>query len=103
MAIVFGSAVRGAGDTRFSLLLSATCSIALLLAPTFAVWYWFGGNVYLCWSVCTVFVIVLGIGFFWRFQAGHWMTMQVIENEAEEVLPEESAASVAGLAAEHST
>jgi MATE family multidrug resistance protein len=92
IAIVFGSAVRGAGDTRFSFLYTLATSWSLMLLPTFLVWWLYGGNLLASWWACTVYVIVLGIGFLLRFQAGRWKTMSVIERLPR---PSETAAEVA--------
>ena len=82
MAIIFGSAVRGAGDTMFSLLFTVTCGWLLMVMPTL----WIvqqGGSLYQCWTACTSFVIVIGLGFLARFLHGKWKSMQVIEREGE--------------------
>ena len=83
MAIVFGSAVRGAGDTRFSLVFSCLSGWSLMVVPTFAVWFWYGGSLVASWTACTAYIIVLGVGFLIRFQTGQWQTMRVIETDAE--------------------
>ena len=58
--IVFGSAVRGAGDTRFSLWFTVVTAWLLMVLPT--VWIvQRGGNLYHCWAACTGFILVLGI------------------------------------------
>ncbi|MEX1231095.1 MAG: MATE family efflux transporter [Planctomycetaceae bacterium] len=79
MAIVFGSAIRGAGDTRFSLWYSLFAGWVVMVLPTYIAWKYFGGNLITSWSACSAFVIVLGIGFMTRFQLGHWKSMRVIE------------------------
>ncbi len=82
MAIVFGSAVRGAGDTLFSLVFSVACGWFLMVIPAYlAVQYGFG--LHGCWLAVTVTVLVMGIGFLIRFQLGYWKTMKVIESPAE--------------------
>jgi len=93
MAIIFGSAVRGAGDTRFSLMFTFLTSWSLMLLPTFVAWLTVGLNLAVGWSACTLYVIVLGVGFVLRFQAGRWKSMRIIENDpvrtprADESLP----------------
>lgn len=80
MAIVFGAAIRGAGDTRFSLIFTVVTAWTLMVLPT--VWILRNdGGLYACWAACTGFVLVLGIGFLLRFQQGRWKTMRVIEPE----------------------
>lgn len=84
MAIVFGSAVRGAGDTRFALLFSFASCWLLMVGPTWWLWHFKGGSLLGSWWACSVYVLVLGLGFLARFQAGHWKTMSVIEAVAIE-------------------
>jgi MATE family multidrug resistance protein len=96
MLIVFSSAVRGAGDTRFSLIFIFVGAWSLMVLPTFIVSKYYGGNLWLSWSACTTYIVVVGIGFLARFQLGKWKTMRVIESsltdepdsEAAETLPD---------------
>ena len=81
MAIVFGSAVRGAGDTRFSLLFGFACCWVIMVLPTFIVWNWYGGDLMVSWTACTMCIVVMGFGFLVRFQMGRWTTMRVIEDQ----------------------
>jgi MATE family multidrug resistance protein len=83
MVIVFSFAIRGAGDTRFALLFSCFVAWTVMVLPTWISIRWFGGGLHACWWFCTIYIIVLGIGFFARFQAGHWKKMRVIEPTAE--------------------
>ncbi len=78
MAIVFGSAIRGAGDTWFSLVFSMCCGWLLMVVPS--VWAVRNGwGLHGCWMAVSATVIVMGIGFLIRFQRGRWKTMKVIE------------------------
>ena len=79
MAIVFSSAVRGAGDTRFSLIFTFVAAWSLMVLPTFIVSVYYGGNLWLSWSALTTYIVVIGLGFLARFQLGKWKTMRVIE------------------------
>ncbi len=79
MGIVFGFAIRGAGDTRFALWFSCVCAWMLMVLPTVVALTWFRGGLNACWWFCTIYIIVLGCGFFARFLAGHWKSMKVIE------------------------
>jgi len=85
MAIIFGSAIRGAGDTLFSLVFSVTSGWLLMVLPT--VWIiQQEGTLYQCWAAITAAVIVMGLGFLARFLYGKWKTMRIIE--AAPALPE---------------
>lgn len=82
MAIVYGSAVRGAGDSYFSMVFTVASGWALMVMPTL----WLirnGGDLYQCWAACSVFVVWLGMGFLFRFRQGHWKSMRVIEHHDE--------------------
>lgn len=79
MTIVFGSAVRGAGDTRFALLLTAATGWMLMVVPTWLAWQYTAAPMFWAWTAGTVNVIALGLGFLLRFHGGQWRDMRVIE------------------------
>lgn len=76
--IIFASALKGAGDTRFVMIVPATLSWMIMVLPTyFAVKYkW---SLYVAWTFVTVFVCVLAVVFLLRFLGGKWKQMRVIE------------------------
>ena len=79
MAIVFSSATRGAGDTRFALAFTVTAGALLLVLPTYVA-DWLGNRgLAIPWTAATVFIAVLGLGYLWRFVGGRWKSMRVIE------------------------
>jgi len=78
MALLFGSATRGAGDTRFAVLFTLSSGVLCLVLPTWALMT-AGGGLIAAWLAVTLFVCVLGIGFLLRFLQGKWKTMRVIE------------------------
>lgn len=80
MGIVFGFAIRGAGDTKFALVFSCVSAWTLMVMPTAVSLIWYGGSLRASWWFCTIYILVLGIGFLARFQAGHWKSMKVIED-----------------------
>jgi MATE family multidrug resistance protein len=88
MAIVFGSAVRGAGDTRFSLILLAGSAWTLMVLPTAVACIFFESNLVVCWTACSVYVMVMGVGFLLRFLTGRWKSMRVIEDLSAGSRPE---------------
>lgn len=67
LAIVFGSAIRGAGDTRFSMIFTLICVLALLIAPTVILFGWYKPTLSMCWAYCSVYIMVMGLGFMFRF------------------------------------
>lgn len=82
MTIVFGGAIRGAGDTLFALLYLTATSFLLMVVPTYVAHYYWHAGLLAAWTSATAFIVALGLGFLLRFQGGRWKTMRVIEQEA---------------------
>lgn len=78
--VVFGSAIRGAGDTKFCMIFSLVTGWAIMVIPTFLIWMYADDKLFGSWTACTTYIGVLGIGYLIRFQAGHWKKMRVIED-----------------------
>jgi MATE family multidrug resistance protein len=83
MAIIFGAAIRGAGDTQFSMWFLLLTSWPIMVLPT-----WLMAqdtqhrfSVAACWVPVTLYIVVLGFGFWLRYRAGHWRSMRVIDDE----------------------
>lgn len=88
MAIVFGSAIRAAGDTIFSMIVTFACAWGLLVLPTYLTWQYFGKNherelLFWSWIWCSIYVTTLGFIYVARFAGGRWKQMSVIEPQAE--------------------
>ncbi|HEY0984583.1 MULTISPECIES: MATE family efflux transporter [unclassified Schlesneria] len=80
MAIIFGSAIRAAGDTVFSMIVTCVCAWGLLVIPTYLTWEFYGKSLILSWVWCSVYVITLGFVFLARFVNGRWMTMSIMDH-----------------------
>lgn len=80
MNIVFSSAIKGAGDTRYVMISSVILSWTLMVIPSYIVSVVFDGGIYTVWAFATLYITILGIVFMFRFLAGKWKTMRVIEN-----------------------
>ena len=81
-AIVFVSAIKGAGDTRF-ILMTTFCTSPL---PVLAAWIgvaWFGLGILWCWVVITAWICLMGMIYLARFLGGRWRTMRVIEPQVD--------------------
>ncbi|NUQ64502.1 MAG: MATE family efflux transporter [Pirellulales bacterium] len=78
MTIVFASAIKGAGDTRFILWNTIVVSPGPVLV-TWAGVRWFGLGLVWCWIVVTAWICVLGVIYLGRFLQGRWREMRVIE------------------------
>ena len=77
--MIFVSAIKGAGDTRFVLAVSAVMASALAGLSWLGVEVWNFG-IHGCWMIITGWVWILGVTFLWRFLQGKWRTMRVIES-----------------------
>jgi MATE family multidrug resistance protein len=80
MNIIFCSAIKGAGDTKFVMNISVMLSIVGLLVPTYLAVIVFDYGLMVSWTLATSYVILLGITFFLRFLNGKWKNMRVIES-----------------------
>jgi multidrug resistance protein, MATE family len=79
MNIIFASALRGAGDTRYIVYVMGAVSLGVLVVPSYVALAICHGSLYAAWIICSVYVIVLGFAFLIRFLSGRWKTMRVIE------------------------
>ncbi|MCA9018166.1 MAG: MATE family efflux transporter, partial [Planctomycetaceae bacterium] len=92
--VVFGSAIRGAGDTRFCMIYSLITGWAIMVIPTFLIWKYADAKLVGSWTACTSYIAVLGVGYLIRFQAGHWKQMRVIEDHFPEPTSEDPEPSI---------
>ena len=79
--IIFSAALKGAGDTRFVMLISVTLNWVVMVVPTYIAVTYLKGNaqLYVSWIGLTCYVCLLSIVFFLRFLGGKWKSMRVIE------------------------
>jgi putative MATE family efflux protein len=68
--------LRGAGDSRFPLFASLAGFYGLRLFLTILVWHYHGPIAWIWWSILADYV-VRSILKTWRFQQGHWETIEV--------------------------
>jgi len=82
MNIIFASGIKGAGDTRFVMLMTFFLSLFGLAIPTYVVLNVLNLGLYAAWTVITLYIICLSFAFLARFLGGKWKTMQVIETKS---------------------
>lgn len=78
MSVVFASALKGAGDTRFVLVTAA------IMAPLPVLACWLGmryldWTLLACWTAITLWICAVGLVYLGRFLQGRWRQMRVIE------------------------
>lgn len=79
MNVIFASALKGAGDTRFVMYMIVLVSLFVLVLPTYVLIMVLGYGIMAAWTIATVYVILLGFMFLFRFRQGSWRKMRVIE------------------------
>jgi len=81
MNVIFSSALRGAGDTRFIMTILLFISVLVLIIPSWIFVVLLQKGIYVAWTIATIYVIALAVLFFTRFLKGKWKTMRVIETQ----------------------
>jgi MATE family multidrug resistance protein len=77
--LVFASAIKGAGDTRFVMIIGLFLSLFLLVIPAYIVLIIMERGLYAAWLIASIYVSILGISYLFRFLTGKWKSMKVIE------------------------
>lgn len=86
MNIIFSSALKGAGDTRFIMFSIIIFSLLVLVIPSYVAVMLLHADIFVGWTIAAAYIILLGFVFFFRFLGGKWKSMRVIE-EAPPSLP----------------
>jgi len=86
VGIVFGGALRGAGDTFRTMILTVSGHWALALAGILLVRV-FHVPPRVTWTVVVALVICLGVILYLRYRGGHWRRIRVVEAPPEGVAP----------------
>lgn len=79
MNIIFSSALKGAGDTRFVMIITVMASLFVLVIPVYITLHVLGGGIFTGWTLASAYIGALGISFLVRFMGGKWKLMRVIE------------------------
>lgn len=77
--IIFASALKGAGDTRFVMWLTFGLGLVIMVFPTWLASLLGHASILIAWTALSLYVVLLGFGFLWRFRRGKWREMRVIE------------------------
>lgn len=83
--VIFASAIKGAGDTWFTVLTLALSSFAVVvIGATFRGQFQsIGGQILWWWSWLTLWLVILAVAFFFRFLNGAWKKMSVLETATD--------------------
>ncbi|HEY1406464.1 MAG TPA: MATE family efflux transporter, partial [Spirochaetota bacterium] len=77
--MIFGSALKGAGDTKFVMLSNIGLTLFVLVIPSFVLIRFAHANIFGAWYVAALYIVILGLCFLIRFLTGKWTLMRVIE------------------------
>jgi len=93
--ILYSNAVKGAGDTYFVMMAGILLGWLAFALPCIAAFWWFSGDwavnhfgragaerwcLWTLWTICDVYIIMLGTIFYARYKKGKWKKMSVISN-----------------------
>jgi MATE family multidrug resistance protein len=77
--LVFASAIKGAGDTRFVMAMGLFLSLFVLVLPSYIALSVLKMGLYDAWLIASIYISILGFSYLIRFLTGKWKTMKVIE------------------------
>lgn len=77
--LIFGEAIRGAGDTKFYMLVMLVCAWGLLIPGTWLIVYRLHSSVFVVWSWLTFYAALTAVLMLWRFLRGKWKSIRVTE------------------------
>lgn len=75
--LIFGEAIRGAGDTKFFMFVMLICAWGLLIPGTWLIVYKLNGSVFAVWSWLTFYAALTAVVMLWRFLLGKWKHIRV--------------------------
>ena len=87
MNVMFAAGLRGAGDTRYPLVLTVVLAWAAMLVPAWIACVHLGAGVYAAWTTASAYVFFLGLLLLRRFRAGRWRSLRIVEPELRELDP----------------
>lgn len=82
LAIIYFGALKGAGDIYFVMKTIALVSLAVMIIPLYLGIEYLEAGLHFSWGCITLYAILLGLIFRWRYRRGQWQRMRVIESGA---------------------
>jgi len=83
LGIAFSAGLKGAGDTRFVMWCSVILGWTLFVTPVYLTVSVFHGSLILAWVWATLYIVLLGLVYLWRFRKGKWKTIDMIGKDRE--------------------
>jgi len=76
--IIFGDAIKGAGDTKFQMTASLTCAWLLFVPGTYFLISRLQASVETLWLWALMYIFVLALVFYSRFRSGKWREIDIM-------------------------
>lgn len=80
MFLVFGGALRGAGDTFWAMCISVMFHW-ILVVVLYGLQNWLGSGPLPSWLMLCVIFMMFSVAFYLRYHSGKWRTLRVVESE----------------------
>lgn len=77
--MVYSGVLKGAGDTKFLMIVIGSLSLICMILPVYIGIIWFGAGLYFAWCCVVFFIVSLFLMSWWRYLGGKWKIMRVIE------------------------
>lgn len=84
--IIYGSAIKGAGDTAFAMWVGSAMAWFCYALPC-SIACAFGASMWVLWSILVAYVVIESLVFLLRYNHGAWERMSVIERRDPEAPP----------------
>ena len=77
--LVLSGALKGAGDTRFVMIYSVIAAWGFMVPGVLLITFVLDGGILLLWAWVMTYIMVLAIGYIYRFWTGKWKSIQILE------------------------
>ncbi len=77
--MIYSGVLKGAGDTRYLMLVIGVLSLVCMILPVSVGILWFEAGLFFAWGCVVFFIVSLFLMSWWRYRGGKWKNMRVIE------------------------
>lgn len=92
-ALILSGALKGAGDTHFVMYFQSAVAWGIMVLGQVVIVLVFKLNVYVSWTWTLLYIVILGIGFTWRFKSGRWKNIDLLDRRPKISEEDESLAT----------
>ena len=87
-ALILSGALKGAGDTHFVMYFQSSVAWGVLVLGQLVIVLWLKLNIFISWAWTVFYILILGVGYFWRFRTGKWKTIDLLDRKKKPPEPE---------------